>query len=202
LIEKRWYNILVVSLKGGVAMKEDDKEVAVKSEVFEWVTSIAWAVVIALIIKTFIFNTTLVRGSSMYPTLEERDRLFAQKVTLYFKSPDRGQIIVLKAPDEENKDYIKRVVGVEGDTINIIDGEVYLNGDLLEENYIEPGSYTQTYDESMWEVGKDELFVLGDNREPGASKDSRIFGLIPVDSVKGIANFRYFPFDKGFGKLN
>lgn len=180
----------------------EEQDLDVKAEIFEWVSSIAWAIVIALLIKTFIFNTTFVRGNSMYPTLQERDRLFAQKVTLYFKSPERGQIIVLKAPDNEKKDYIKRVIGVEGDTVAIIDGKVFVNEELIKEDYIEPGSYTHVYDENFWEVGKDELFVLGDNRAQGESKDSRYFGKIPVDSVRGIANFRFYPFNNKFGKLN
>jgi len=173
-----------------------------KSEAMEWIKSIVFAVVIALLIKSFVFNTTYVLGSSMYPTLYEKDRLFTDKVSLYFKSPKRGNIIVLKAPDVANKDYIKRVIGIAGDTVEIKDGKVYLNGKVLKENYILGDSYTLTYDKSKWEVPKGYVFVLGDNREQGASKDSRYFGCIPVDSIKGIANFRYFPFDDRFGKLN
>ncbi len=112
----------------------------------EWIKSILLAVIIALFIKSFVFNTTYVLGNSMYPTLHERDRLFANKIPLYFSSPNRGEIIVLKAPDIANKDYIKRVIGIEGgDTVAIIDGKVYLNGKLLEEDYIEEDVYTEVY---------------------------------------------------------
>lgn len=181
-------------------MEEDRKEKA-KNEVVEWIKSIALAIVVAILIKTFIFNTTYVLGSSMYPTLFEKDRLFTNKVTLYFSEPNVGDIVVLKAPDNPNKDYIKRVVGLPGDTVEIIDGKVYLNGEVLDEYYLEEGAYTHTYDESKWVVPEDYVFVLGDNRGEGASKDSRYFGCIPINSIKGKANFRYFPFDSRFGVL-
>ncbi len=177
----------------------------IKSEIYEWVSSILWAVIIALIIKTFIFNTTLVKGESMYPTLEENDRLFAQKVSLYFKAPKRGDIVVIEAPDlsegEPKKDYIKRVIGVEGDRIKIEEGRVYLNDQLLVEDYIAEDSYTDAYDISEWEVEEGTVFVLGDNRLRNASKDSRYFGLVDLDLVKGIANFRFYPFKGKFGRL-
>ena len=173
----------------------------VKKEAMEWIKSIFLAVVIAVLIKSFIFSTTYVLGNSMYPTLHEKDRLFANKIPLYFSSPDRGDIVVLKAPDAENKDYIKRVIGLPGDTVAIIDGKVYLNGNLLEENYIEEDAYTEVYGENHWEVPEDHVFVLGDNRDEGASKDSRYFGCIPIKSIKGITNYRYFPFNNRFGKI-
>lgn len=182
-------------------MEQDNKK-DVKKEVLEWVKSILLAIIIAVLIKTFIFNTTYVLGNSMYPTLHEKDRLFSNKIPLYFSGPKRGEIVVLKAPDAPNKDYIKRVIGVGGDTVAIIDGKVYLNGELLEEDYIEEGSYTQVYDDNYWEVPEGYVFVLGDNRGEGASKDSRYFGCVPVESIKGVTSFRYFPFNERFGKID
>lgn len=178
--------------------KKDKKD---KNETIEWIKSIITAVVIAILIKTFIFNTTYVLGNSMFPTLHEKDRLFANKVSLYFSGPSRGDIVVLEAPDEANKDYIKRVIAIEGDTVEIKDGNVYVNGEKLEENYISEEAYTHTYNETYWEIPKNHLFVLGDNRKPGASKDSRVFGYVPIDSVKGITGFRYFPLNGRFGKV-
>lgn len=172
-----------------------------KNETIEWIKSIAIAVIVAIFIKTFVFNSTYVLGNSMYPTLHEKDRLFALKVPLYFSGPDRGDVIVLEAPDNENKDYIKRVIGVSGDKVQILDGRVYLNDELLEEDYIEEDSYTQIYAIDTWIVPEGQVFVLGDNREEGASKDSRYFGCVSLDLVKGITGFRYFPIDKRFGKI-
>ncbi|SHE28362.1 signal peptidase I [Tissierella praeacuta DSM 18095] len=181
-------------------MEENNKDV--KNETIEWIKSIVTAVVIAILIKAFIFNTTYVLGNSMYPTLHEKDRLFANKVSLYFKGPSRGDVIVLKAPDDPVKDYIKRVIGIEGDLVEIKDGKVYVNGSLLNEPYLVNDSYTHIYDEDTWKVPKGQVFVLGDNRAEGASKDSRYFGCVSVKSIKGITGFRYFPVDNRFGKIN
>ena len=98
-------------------------------------------------------------------------------------------------------DYIKRVVGISGDTVEIEDGEVYLNGEVLEEDYLEGNPYTYIYNDSIWVVQEGDVFVLGDNREEGASKDSRYFGTISLDAVKGITDFRYYPIDDRFGKI-
>jgi len=185
-------------------LEDNNKENKEKksNEAMEWIKSIVIAIVVAIFIKTFIFNSTYVLGNSMYPTLQEKDRLFAVKVPLYFKGPSRGDVVVLEAPDNSNKDYIKRVIGLESDKIQIIDGKVYLNGELLEESYIEEDSYTHVYDVDTWIVPPGEVFVLGDNRKEGASKDSRYFGCVPLDSIKGITEFRYFPINNRFGKIN
>lgn len=180
---------------------EEDKKDKVKNEIVEWIKSIVFAIVVAFFIKTFIFNTTYVLGNSMHPTLNEKDRLFTNKIVMHFSKICRGDIIVLKAPDSPGKDYIKRIIGVGGDVVEIKSGQVYLNGELLEEKYIDKGIYTHIYEKSYWKVREGYVFVLGDNREEGASKDSRSFGCIPVDTIKGKANFRYFPFNNRFGKL-
>lgn len=172
----------------------------VKKEILEWAKCIIISIIVALVIRTFVFNSTKVIGSSMYPTLEENDRLFSNKIVYMVGEAKRGDIVIIKAPDDPKKDYIKRVVGVEGDKVEIIDGLVYLNGKELKEDYIEIGSFTETHVDSSWEVPKDHIFVLGDNRAPGASKDSRSFGIIDKDSVKGKASLRYYPIDK-FGML-
>ncbi len=170
-------------------------------EVWEWIKSIGLAIIIAVVIKTFIFNTTFVLGFSMYPTLHEKDRLFTNKIGYYFSDPKAGDIIVLQAPDDPKKDYIKRVVGIEGDTVEIKDGKVYINGEVLEEKYLVEGAYTYNGHISKWEVPQNYVFVLGDNRNRNASKDSRILGCIPIESIKGKAFFRYFPFNNRFGSL-
>lgn len=183
-------------------MDNNNKDEKSKNELVEWIRSIGTAILIAILIKTFVFNTTYVLGNSMYPTLHERDRLFALKVPLYFNGPHRGDVVVLEAPDTTNKDYIKRVIGLEGDKVDIIDGKVYVNEELLVEDYIEKDSYTHIYNENSWTVPKGHVFVLGDNREEGASKDSRYFGCVTLESIKGVTGFRYFPFDGRFGKIN
>lgn len=185
---------------GGKTMEDKNKDI--KTETIEWIKSILAAIVIAVLIKTFIFNTTYVLGNSMYPTLHEKDRLFANKISLYFKGPSRGDVVVLKAPDAPDKDYIKRVIGIEGDEIEIRNGNVYVNGDILDEPYLPEDSYTHAYDDAYWTVPRGYVFVLGDNRDEGASKDSRYFGCVSVKTIKGITGFRYFPMDGRFGKVD
>jgi signal peptidase I len=172
----------------------------IKSEMWDWIKSIVIAVLIALIIRTFLFNSTKVIGDSMSPTLHENDRLFTNKIEYIISEPDRGDVVILEAPDDVNKDYIKRVVALEGDTVEIYDGKVYINGEQVEEEYIATNSYTDAYDENSWEVPEDHVFVLGDNREFRASKDSRSLGVISEELVKGKASFRYFPFER-IGKI-
>ncbi|OHW62547.1 signal peptidase I T [Andreesenia angusta] len=167
-----------------------------RSELWDWVKSILVAVVIALVIKTFLFNSTKVIGSSMYPTLHENDRLFTNKIVYIVGEPEVGDVVVLQAPDDETKDYIKRVIAVEGDTVDINDGIVYVNGEAIEEGYIAENSYTDAYDQNHWEIPAGQVFVLGDNREFRASKDSRSLGTVDEELVKGKASFRYFPFDR------
>lgn len=173
-----------------------------KNDLMDWIKSIAFAIIVAVFIKTFLFNSTYVLGNSMYPTLQEKDRLFSVKVSLFFKGPERGDIVIIQAPDNEKKDYIKRVIGVEGDLVEIIEGRVYVNQKLLEEDYVKEDSYTHIYNNDTWEVGEGRLFVLGDNRERDASKDSRSFGTVDAKSVKGITGFRYFPINDRFGSLD
>lgn len=173
-----------------------------KDDMMDWIKSISFAIIVAVFINTFLFNSTYVLGNSMQPTLHEKDRLFSVKVSLFFKGPERGDIVIIKAPDNDKKDYIKRIIGVEGDLVEIIEGRVYVNQKLLEEDYIEPDSYTHIYNIDTWEVAQGEVFVLGDNREKNASKDSRTFGTVDVKNVKGITGFRYFPIDDRFGSLD
>ena len=179
----------------------DEKRKYLVSEMKDWARSIIIALIVASLIKMFLFNTTYVLGNSMYPTLHEKDRLIANVVGLYFKEPERGDIVLLDAPDVARKKYVKRVVAVAGDLIEIIDGRVYLNKELLVEDYIMEGSYTGTYNKNSWKVKEGEVFVLGDNREDGASKDSRFFGCVSIDSIRGVTNFRFFPLSRA-GKLN
>ncbi len=159
------------------------------------------ALVIALILRTFVITSILVDGRSMEPTLRNNDRLIGNIVPIYFSDIKRGDIVIFQSWKTKDM-FIKRAVGLEGDLVEIKEGKLYLNGEELVEEYLEEGSYTHTKEADMWIVGKGELFVLGDNRQLGASKDSRHFGPIKLDSVKARANFRYYPIDDNFGKID
>lgn len=181
-----------------VKTEKDGKKKTLSGEIFSWIMAFVFAVILAFIIKTFIFNTTYVQGESMYPTLHEGDRLIAMKITLAFDDPDRGDIVIFDSPIKPSDSYIKRVIAVEGDEVRLIDGVVYVNGKAVDEYYIEDGVKTLVGRNNIdhWKIGENKLFVLGDNRHFLASTDSRIFGEIDKDIVDGVAVFRYYPFDR------
>lgn len=165
---------------------------------FEWVKSIFIAVVLAILIKTFIAEPTKIEGNSMIQTLHDDDRVIINKIVMKFKPLKRKDIVVMKY--DNNSDYIKRIVGLPGEYIQLIDGKVYINGKVYEEAYIS-GDYTQAINGFEWKLGKNEYFLMGDNRNPNGSTDSRVFGPVNLDRIKGVASFRFYPFDSRFGLI-
>ncbi|WZL71819.1 signal peptidase I [Clostridiaceae bacterium 35-E11] len=171
-----------------------------KKEVLEWLKTIIISVVIALVITTFI-RPTLVKGYSMYPTLHPYDYLIINKIPYMMHEPEKGDIVVfkshLKTIEGREKDLIKRVVGVEGDTIKIKNGKVTVNGEELQEDYIN-GNYTSGDIEIV--VPENMVFVMGDNRENSLdSRDERV-GPVEIDTVRGKVLVRLYPFSK-IGKV-
>lgn len=168
----------------------------VKKEVMEWVKVFALAIVFALIITQFI-KPTLVRGASMYSTLEEGDYLIINRMSYKFKEQDRGDIIVfesdLKQDDGSIKDLVKRVIGVGGDHVVIENSKVYVNDKELNEPYIH-NEITEGDIDTVVPEGK--VFVLGDNRE--ISLDSRYeqVGFIDDSDILGKVVIRLYPFNK------
>ena len=154
------------------------------------------AVAIAVTVSLFV-SPTIVNETSMQPTIDPNDYLLMSKQAYRFGEPKRGDIIVFKSnikaeDNKHNKMLIKRVIGIPGDIITIVDGNVYRNGEKLEESYIkEGGTNGKIYN---LEVPVGEVFVLGDNRE--VSVDSREIGCVKISKVKGRAFFRLFPFGK------
>jgi signal peptidase I len=171
-------------------LKKDVKK-GKKSMIRELLETVISAGVIAFIIITFIGQVTVVRGASMEPTLHNTDRLSADKISYRFESPKRSEIIIFKPPLEIKRNYIKRIIGIPGDKIEIIKGEIYLNDNKLEENYIEYNSYE---DVSAILVPDDSFFVLGDNRSN--SSDSRYWGFVPRKNVVGKAWVVFWPLNK------
>ncbi|MBV4418851.1 signal peptidase I [Clostridium tyrobutyricum] len=155
--------------------------------------SILIAVVLAFVFHTYVFARSDVTGPSMQPTFHNNDIIFQERISTAIGKINRGEIVVFNSKDENNSNYIKRVIGIEGDTVDIKNGRVYLNGKCLEESYLpkgtvtEPNSYTTQYI-----IPKGYIFVLGDNR--GNSTDSRILGPINIKDVKGHVIFRVYPF--------
>ena len=166
---------------------------------------VAFAVLLALALRVFVFDFTLVEGESMINTLHDRDKVITVKIGYLFGSPKRGDIVILHPPNQENEYYIKRVIGLPGDTIELRDGKVYINEKLLDEPYLEEGVETWanlTYGNMTLTVPEGHYFVIGDNR--GNSRDSRnpAVGLIERGKIKGKAVFRFLPFDSFGGLYN
>lgn len=174
-----------------------------KKDVLDWNKSIIMAIFIAICITTFIAKPTVVKGESMHPTLEEYDYLIIDRITYKLHNPKQGDIIVFKSHlmtmDGKKKNLIKRVIGVDGDKVRVIDGNVYVNDQLLEEDYIN-GHYTLGEIDII--VPKDRVFVIGDNREENMSIDSRdsSVGFVEIDSILGKMLIRLYPFSK-IGKV-
>ena len=161
----------------------------------QWIRDIGLAMLIVLAVTTFI-KPTIVHGTSMNPTLQDGDYLLVSKQAYTFEEPERGEIIIFPV-SEDNKLYIKRVIGLPGDVITIKNGEVYVNGEVNDQTYTLDGYTSGDIDELV--VPNGELFVLGDNRLN--SIDSREIGTRTIEDVKGVAFVRLWP-PAAFGKLN
>ncbi len=172
------------------------------------------ALVIFMAVRLLVLNFR-VDGSSMFPNLHDGDMLLVNRnayesFDLYtlvdwipgvdhaeakefspFSDPQRGDVIVFDPPVNSTKPYIKRIIGLPGETVEIRDGNVYIDGDLLEESYIESGITECARECTPWQVPEGHVFVLGDNRQN--SSDSRVFGPVPIESVEGKAWVIYWP---------
>lgn len=159
-------------------------------EIKDWIVSIAIAIVLAFLIRYFIVELYLVDGPSMRPTLQSAERLVVNKFIYRFRTPERGEILVFRYPRDPSRDFIKRVIAIPGDTIEIKDGRVYVNSTLLNEPYIlskTRGNYP------LATVPEGHIFVMGDNRNN--SEDSRFadVGFVPFDLIKGKAMLIFWP---------
>jgi len=160
--------------------------------------------IIFVVLVTVLFDMaiprSLVDGKSMQPTFEDADRLVVSRVHYLIGSPERGDIIVFNSVEAYDAELmlIKRVIGLPGEHIEIRDHQVYVNGVLLDEPYIKEPC-TALCSNNEWVLGKDEYFVMGDNRNN--SRDSRRFGPVPITHIVGRVVFRYWPFDR-FGPIS
>lgn len=170
-------------------------------ELLSWIKTFVLAIILAILIKNFIATPYVVDGSSMQPTLTDGQILIVNSLSYRFKEPKRGDVIVFKHEEVPVRDnwldrllnrdgLVKRIIGVPGDTVLIEYGKVYVNGEMLEEEYVDY-EITGSYGPVTLEDGM--LFVLGDNRYPHGSSDSRFFGPVSVDSILGRADLSVFP---------
>ncbi|MDY2983976.1 MAG: signal peptidase I [Synergistes jonesii] len=156
----------------------------------ETVETVLWAVVLALILRTFVIQAFWIPSGSMIPTLEIGDRVLVLKFWYNMPSvdPKRGDIIVFKYPIDPRRDFVKRIIGLPGDRIEMKNGSVYVNDNELFEPYVKN---TDTYNMAALTVPDKNYFCLGDNRPN--SQDGRFWGFVPASFIKGPAVFRYWP---------
>ncbi|MFC4320202.1 signal peptidase I [Litchfieldia salsa] len=165
-----------------------------KNELFEWLKALAIAVILAAVIRYFLFAPIIVDGYSMMPTLQDKDRMLVNKIGYLIGNPNRFDIVVFHATEE--KDYIKRIIGLPGDHIEYKDDILYINGQSYDEPYLVEYK-KEVFDAPLTEpfeikVPDGHLFVMGDNRRQ--SRDSRHIGPVSIDEVMGKTNMVYWPF--------
>jgi signal peptidase I len=152
------------------------------------VSTLLPALLLAVMMHLFLAQSTIVYGQSMEPNYHTDERLIIEKITYHFRSPARGDVVVIKDPSGGPVPLIKRVVGLPGERITIANGTVFVNGVSLDESYVKqltPGP------SRTWIVPPLQVFVMGDNRSN--SRDSRFFGPVSLSDVLGHAVFRYWP---------
>lgn len=160
-----------------------------------WARDIAISVVIALLVILFLYQPVKVEGTSMMPSLTDQERIFINKFVyrLGLGEVERGDTVVFWFPGDPSKSYIKRVVGLPGDRVEIRAGAVYVNGRALQEPYV-PEEFRDLGTYPLVVVPEERYYVLGDHRS--SSNDSRIWGPVPKEAIYGKAVFVYWPLDK------
>ena len=164
----------------------------IDQEAKSWIISIVSAIAVALLIRTFIVELYVVDGPSMQPTLQDGERLVVNKFIYHWRDPIKSEVIIFRYPRDHSRDFIKRVIAVGGDTIEIKDGHVFVNDALVNEDYIAEKTRTEF---PKLTVPEGTLFVCGDNRRN--SLDSRFpdVGFVPLELVKGKAALIFWPID-------
>jgi signal peptidase I len=158
-----------------------------------WLRDLIISLAISAFIIIFLYQPVKVEGTSMMPSLEDQERIFVNKFVYRLEPIGRGDIVVFRYPRDPSKSYIKRVIGMAGDRIRIDAGQVYVNGQALDEAYV-PSEYTDARSYPEVTVPPNSYFVLGDHRS--MSNDSRDFGAVNQSFIYGKAVFGYWPMDK------
>jgi len=162
-----------------------------------WLGNLVVSLLTAAFVVIFLYQPVKVEGTSMLPGLEDQERIFVNRFVYRLEPISRGDVIVFRYPKDTSKSYIKRVIGVAGDRIHIVDGLVYVNGEALSEDYV-PQQYADWRSVPELTVPQGAFFMMGDHRN--MSSDSRDFGPVEQKFVVGKAVFGYWPFEK-LGKV-
>jgi signal peptidase I len=162
-----------------------------------WLRDIFFSVAIAAVVIVFLYQPVKVEGTSMLPWLEDQERIFVNKFVYRFEDIARGDIIVFRFPLDPSKSYIKRVAGLPGDVVEIVEGRLFVNNKEVPEPYVLPSFRDQSSSRPVV-VAEGEFFVLGDHRN--TSNDSRTWGTVARRHITGKAVFAYWPLER-FGVL-
>ena len=171
---------------------------SLRHEIRVWTRDLLIAIGLALVIIVFLYQPVKVEGTSMAPLLSDQERIFINKFVYRFEPIQRGDVVVFWYPLDRTKSFIKRVVGLPGESVEIRQGAVYVNGIVVPEPYV-PRQYEDLSDFGPVPVPKDSYFVMGDHRI--SSNDSRVFGAVASRYIYGRAVFAYWPVDH-FGSLS
>jgi len=171
---------------------------SLRNEIRVWTRDLLIAIGLALVIIVFLYQPVKVEGTSMAPLLSDQERIFINKFVYRFEPIQRGDVVVFWYPLDHSKSFIKRVVGLPGETVEIRQGVVYVDGKIVPEPYVPP-QYEDLSDFGPVRVDKDKYFVMGDHRI--SSNDSRVFGPVASHFIYGRAVFAYWPVDH-FGSLS
>jgi len=169
-----------------------------RQEVRAWMRDLLLAIGLAMVIIVFLYQPVKVEGTSMAPLLSDQERIFINKFVYRFEAIERGDVVVFWYPLDRSKSFIKRVIALPGETVEIRQGRVFVNGRLIEEPYVPP-QFEDFSDFGPVRVPSDQYFVMGDHRI--SSNDSRIFGPVAHRFIYGRAVFAYWPFEH-FGTLS
>ena len=182
-----------------VPERKDEDDGDWKKELKSWLIIIAVAAIIAIVLHKFVLQRTEIISGSMIPTIEINERVIANRLAYLLSDPKRGDVVFFANPDDESETFVKRIIGLPGETVQILeDGSILINGEVLEENYgkeVIRADRLGTAAEPVT-LGENEYFVLGDNRND--SMDSRYPNVGPItkDQMIGKAVFRLFPITK------
>ena len=189
-----WNKPLKMSDKEIEKLKKKGKEIKQKtvgSEIISWILTIATAVVLALVIRTFLFEIYGVDGRSMTNTLQNHEKLFCTKLDYLTGEPERGDVVICHYPGRGNQAFVKRLVGLPGDTVEMKDRHLYVNGVQIADP-VNMGT-APNYSMDKFTLDEDEYFVLGDNR--GNSNDSHSIGPIPRSMIIAHVRTVIWPFN-------
>ncbi|MGC1484048.1 MAG: signal peptidase I [Candidatus Acidiferrum sp.] len=170
---------------------------SLRNEIRVWTRDLLIAIGLALVIIVFLYQPVKVEGTSMAPLLSDQERIFINKFVYRFEPIERGDVVVFWYPLDRSKSFIKRIVGLPGEKVEIHQGIVYVNGRAIQEPYV-PAQYEDMSDFGPMRVPRNSYFVMGDHRI--SSNDSRVFGPVASKYIYGRAVFAYWPVDH-FGSL-